>query len=378
LEESGNFQSGHEEDTLIYKLLNGDKVTMAMYKFLYLFIVLLVCGTVTYSHSALSLSNPIRLRYASPYSTTHPFSLADRDWINYIQSHSHGRIQIEAFWGGSLMSADESVMELRHDVADVGYIAPIYAHAGMEINKVQTGFYEGIRTIEQQVLLLHCLRKRFPVFDKELRGVIPIALQGGNLAHVLTRNIPIHRLEDLQGLRIRTPVELVPVFEKLGIDAVLFPMGDVYTALSKGIIDGVVTAPDGLSAMHFAEVARYYSLLTIYRGAYPARAVSARIFSKLPSDLQALLINSGTYWESRIAHYVKASGDKGIKYARSNGVIITDIDPAEQKRFDKLYSDSAHDSAEKLSRFGINGSDIYHVARSLVPEITSGKLKECR
>ena len=349
-----------------------------MYNYLYLFIVLLACGTATFSYSALSSSNPIRLRYATPYSSTHPFSLADRDWINYIQSRSNGRIQIEAFWGGSLISADESVMEIRHDVADVGYIAPIYAHAGMQINKVQTGFYEGIKTIEQQVLLLHCLRMRFPVFDKELQGVIPIAVQGGNLAHILTRNTPIHRLEDLRGLRIRTPVELVPVFEKLGIDAVFLPMGDVYTALSKGIIDGVVTAPDGLSAMHFAEVAKYYSLLIIYRGAYPARAVSARIFSKLPPDLQTLLLNSGTYWENRIAHYVRASGDKGIKYAQTNGVKITGIEPAEQKRFDQLYSDSANDSAEKLLRFGINGPEIYHVARSLVPEITSGNLKECR
>ena len=349
-----------------------------MCKFTGLFFGVLVCGTLIYSSNALSLSRPFQLRYASPYSSNHPFSLADRDWIIYIQNHSNGRIQIEAFWGGSLISADESVMELRHGVADVGYIAPIYAYAGMQANKTQTAFYEGIETIEQQVLLLQCLRKKFPIFDRELRGVIPLALQGGNLAHVLTRTTPIHRLEDLRGLRIRAPVELVSMLEKLGVDAVFLPMGDVYTALSKGIIDGVVTAADGLSAMHFAEVANNYSLLTIYRGAYPARAISSRVFTRLPSDLQALLLNSGSYWESRIAHYVRISGEKGIEYARSNGVNITDIDPAEQKRFDHIYSGLAKDSANSLLRFGINGPDIYRSARSLVAEITSGDLKYCR
>lgn len=343
-----------------------------------LFFGFLVYGTLIYSSNALSLTKPIQLRYASPYSSTHPFSAADRDWIKYIQKHSNGRVQIEAFWGGSLISADESVLEIRHNVADVGYIAPIYAHAGMHANKAQTAFYQGIHSIEQQVILMHCLRKRFPVFDRELSGVIPIALQGGNLAHILTRNTPIHRLEDLRGLRIRTPMELVPVLKKLGIDPVFLPMGDVYTALSKGIIDGVITSSDGLNALHFAEVAHHYSLLTIYRGAYPARAVSARIFFKLPSDIQKLLLDSGKYWEKQIAYYVKTSGDKGIKYARSYKVEITRIDPAEQKRFDQLYLESAEDSATSLLRFGINGPEIYHYARSLVPEIAAGKLRECR
>jgi len=37
------------------------------------------------------------LSYASPYSPSHPFSRADQVWIDWVQSHSGGRLRIEPF-----------------------------------------------------------------------------------------------------------------------------------------------------------------------------------------------------------------------------------------------------------------------------------------
>ena len=37
------------------------------------------------------------------------------------------------------------------------------------------------------------------------------------------------------------------------------PMGEVYSALAKGVIDGVVAPADTLRSLHFAEVAHYFT-----------------------------------------------------------------------------------------------------------------------
>jgi TRAP-type C4-dicarboxylate transport system substrate-binding protein len=322
-------------------------------------------------------TTPILLRYASPYSSTHPFSLADRDWIEYIHTKSNGQLLIEPYWAGSLISADESILELRHGVADVSYIAPIYTRAGMRANRAQTAFYDGIQSIDHQVMLLHCLREKFPVFDQELEGVVPLAAQGGNQVYVLTKKTPIIRLEDFAGLRIRAPTEYIPVLTRLGADAVFMPMGDVYTALSKGIIDGVLTAPDGLTAMHFAEIAEVYSLVRFSRGAYTARAISSKTFSLLKPDYQRLMLESGAYWEERLAHHIGRAGDAGIRYAHESGMTIVEVDPAEQARVDEVFDKEVRKAAEELNEIGIDGHRIYSTARDLSADIVNGQSLNC-
>jgi TRAP-type C4-dicarboxylate transport system substrate-binding protein len=345
--------------------------------FLRSLVVALVCILTSRQAFPEAAKTPIQLRYATPYSSTHPFSLADRDWIEYIHRQSDGELKIEAYWAGSLITADESVLELRHGVADISYIAPIYTRAGMRANRSQTAFYDGIYSIDHQVMLLHCLREIFPVLDRELDGVVPLAAQGGNQVYVLTKKTPIRRLEDIAGLRIRAPTELMPVLERLGADAVFMPMGDVYTALSKGIIDGVLTAPDGLSAMHFAEIADVYSLLRISRGAYSARAVSSTTFSSLETEYQQLLLESTGYWEQRLAYHIKRAGDAGMQYAQENGMTIVEVLPSEQARFDKVYEEVVLGIAKELDDMGIAGHEMYRKARELTPEITSGDMTVC-
>jgi hypothetical protein len=83
------------------------------------------------------------LRYATPYPPQHPFSRADQRWIEHVQATSRGKLRIDSFWSGMLTSSDQSVLELRHGVADVAAIQPIYERGGAHVLRTQTGFYAG-------------------------------------------------------------------------------------------------------------------------------------------------------------------------------------------------------------------------------------------
>ena len=103
-----------------------------------------------------------------------------------------------------------------------------------------------------------------------------LAIQGGTLPGVLSRTREVHTLDDLKGMRIRVPTELLNVMRDLGADPVTMPMGEVYSSLAKGVLDAVVAPADTLKSLHFGEVAKYYTELQVPRGAYPARAMSER------------------------------------------------------------------------------------------------------
>ena len=139
------------------------------------------------------------LIYASPYSPNHPFSRADQTWIDWVDQASGGSLRIRAIWSGALISSEQSLQEVRHGVADIAYIAAIYSRGGTHLLRVQTGFYVGAKTFEQQVALYRCLAADSPEFARELEGLKILAVQGGPMAGILTNNRPVRGLEDLKG-----------------------------------------------------------------------------------------------------------------------------------------------------------------------------------
>ena len=321
--------------------------------------------------------NVITLSYATPYPPGHPFSRADQQWMAWVEKASRGRLHIRLYWGGSLISSDQSIEEIRHDVADIGLITPIYTLGGAHAQRDQTGFYGGVRTIDQQVAIYKCLAATFPVLRDELKGLRVLAVQGGNLPAILTRTKTVGRLGDLRGLRIRAPSELLPVLRALGADPVNMPMGDVYPALAKGVIDGVVAPADTLQSLHFGEVAPHFAMLYVSRGAYPARAMNMDKWQSLPPDLRAILTRSEAVWEQALKQQLISAEKAGYAYGRSHGVSFTRIDPADQARFDAIYNREAEATAASLSKVGIQGLPIFREAQRLIHDTPADAVPRC-
>ncbi len=55
-----------------------------------------------------------------------------------------------------------------------------------------------------------------------------------------TRKKPVHKLEDLKGMKIRATGNVARIVEALGATPVAMPMPDTYDALSRGVVEGVV------------------------------------------------------------------------------------------------------------------------------------------
>ncbi|MGZ8311107.1 MAG: TRAP transporter substrate-binding protein DctP [Allosphingosinicella sp.] len=315
-------------------------------------------------------ADSILLTYASPYPAAHPFSQADQAWMDHVTRASDGRVRFVPFWSGVLLSSDMSMTEIRHGVADVGLITPIYARGGAHLLRAQSGFYGGVRSIEEQVRVYDCLAGRFPEFGRELEGLVVLAVQGGNFPGVVTRTRPIRHLSDFRGLRLRAQSDAVDVLRALGADPVNMPMADVYSAMAKGVIDGVVAPADTIRSLHFSEVGRFFTAIHFPRGAYPARAIAAGRFSRLPPDVQALLLQSRPFWEAELARNLLIAEQAGADFGREDGMTFSRLPAGEQARFDALYQSFSNDQARALQRFGIDGRPILAAAQAAIRERT--------
>jgi TRAP-type C4-dicarboxylate transport system substrate-binding protein len=322
----------------------------------------LCCSLLAFAASA---AGATVLTYATPYGPNQTFSRADKTWMAWVAEKSGGSLTIRPIWSGGLISSDQSLIELRHGVADIGLITPIYAHGGAHLLRVQTGFYAGAKTFEQQVEMYRCLAADSPEYARELRGLKVLAIQGGTLPGLLSRTREVHSLDDLRGMRIRVPTELLNVMRDLGADPVTMPMGEVYSSLAKGVLDAVVAPTDTLKSLHFGEVAKYYTELRVPRGAYPARAMGERRWNALNPQEQRLLEASIPIWEAAIAKETRAAVQSGEMEGRAQQVQFIPVSAPEQKRFDELYEEDAARGADMLSNLGIDGAAVFRDARQI-------------
>ncbi len=305
------------------------------------------------------------LTYASQYAPTHPFSRADIEWMKWVEQRSQGRLRIQPYWSGSVLSSEHSMTEIRHGVVDIGLITPIYARGGAHLIRTQAAFYAGLKTFDEQVALYRCMTRKDPEFAHELSGLVVLAVQGGNLPGILTRHRAVNTLDDLRGLRLRAPAELLDVLRAFGADPVDMPMGEVYSALAKGVLDGVIAPADTLRSLHFAEVPHHFNPLSVPRGAYAAGAIGLARWQTLTDQERAILEEGVGIWEQALARQLHDAQLAGEKAGREHGMTFITPSEADTRRFLTVYNQVAERSARHAERFGLDGLSLFEYARGV-------------
>ena len=115
---------------------------------------------------------------------------------------------------------------------------------------------------------------------------LPKAFDHG-FRNITTRNKPINTPEDLRGFKIRLPVAptLIALFKSLGAAPTALNLGEVYSALQTGIVDGQENPLQLIDEAKFYEVQKYVSMTGhVWTGINCAFNLLA--WKKLPGSIQ--------------------------------------------------------------------------------------------
>jgi len=101
---------------------------------------------------------------------------------------------------------------------------------------------------------------------------------------------PINSLEDMKGLKMRMPGLGGEVFSKMGVNPILLPAGEIYTALERGVIDATEWVGPALDIkMGFYKVAPYYYSGWHEPGSILEVTFNKYSFEKLSFEHQAII-----------------------------------------------------------------------------------------
>ena len=290
-----------------------------------------ITGLVAPFQSANAEVREQSFRLASVQVAEHPFSMGGKRFAELIEKKSGGKMKAKLFTGGTLGGDAQVISSLQGGTIDgtfvsTGLIAPM--DKNFEIYYLPMAF-KSMAAADRVVdgPFGKKMLDRLPA-----QGLIGLTYWEHGFRDVSNNKRPITKLEDFEGLKLRTiqiPL-FVDIYKALGTNPV--PMGwtELYTALEQKALDGQETGLPSFNAARLYEVQKYLSLTNIV---YDPLLVlfSKKKWDTLNADEQKILVDSA----KEATGYQRKLNRETINQLVTKpggGMLVNDISPAERAR----------------------------------------------
>ena len=135
----------------------------------------------------------------------------------------------------------------------------------------------------------------------------------------------VKSLDDLKGLKTRTFDDLTTrVASAVGSTPSPLPFNEVYSALSTGVIDSVMTSTTSAVDSKFWEVLDYYLPISVMAGTN-ALTINLDKFNSLDKETQDQMIQAGKEIEDQLWSSVEQLGKEMEKKVNENGITTSEV-----------------------------------------------------
>lgn len=278
-------------------------------------------------------------------------------WKQKIEADSKGRLTLRIFPSGTLLGQQQEWEGLSKGVADV-VMGIRLETAGREFSFRFTIFTMGVTDTRIGGQLMYDLYNEFPEYRAEWKDIKILYLGAAGPTQIHSKK-PVHKLEDLKGMQIRTaPGAGIDAVKLLGATPVTMPMSEVFMAIQKGTVEGLVGPYDVLKGFRLTDVTRYTTNahLWILLGHYVG--MNLNTYNKLPADLQKV-INDSIEWAKEDYWKMWDSIDKdSIEYAKEKKHEFIDLAQSERERWQTAVKPLQDKIAAELDAKGYPGTRV--------------------
>ncbi len=255
-------------------------------------------------------------------------------WAKMIEERTNGKVKITIYPAETLGKAKDAYEMVTNGIADIAWGFVGFFPGRFPMTEVIDLPMLGIPSAEVGSKVLWDLYANTPYLKGEFPGVKVLALHCNAVNPIGTSKKAVRTLEDLKGLKVRTPAGPPTEFMKqAGALPVLIPAPDIFENMQKGTIDGYSIDWQGIKGFRLPEVSNYITDVNLFIAPFWI-IMNEQKWNSLPADVQKAIEEVSGQFAAQ--HFGKVF-DESEKQARArvkelNKEIIP-LTPEEQQRW---------------------------------------------
>ena len=203
-------------------------------------------------------------------------------FVDEVNTKFAGEVEINWRGGPEVMPPFKQAEGVRNGSVDMTYTSPSYYQGLVPTSGTMNLSYKTYAEIaatnyHERMTELHAEK------DLIFLGEIPAT----QLNFVIYMGEEVSSLEDLKGKRIRVFPTLLPIVKALGAEPIVMGMGDIFTAMERGTIDGYMQGPLA-QAKQFEGLVKTVIFPGVYRAGFPV-LINKDTWGMMSTDLQQRL-----------------------------------------------------------------------------------------
>ncbi|SBV97230.1 Tripartite ATP-independent periplasmic transporter solute receptor, DctP family [uncultured delta proteobacterium] len=284
----------------------------------------------------------VTLKLGHTGAPNHHYNLTCEQFVEAVKKKSNGEIEIKIFPSDQLGNQRQLVEGAQLGTVDMVLTSDSQISSFVDVfGALNLPFL--FRDINHVAKAMDGDVGAFFAKEAEKKGLVIIGYWENGFRHVSNSKRPINKLEDLKGLKLRTPNSQVTLesFKALGALPTPMSFGEIYSALQLGTVDGQENPIAHILTQKWYEVQKYFSLTGHQHNVEPL-CMSKVIFDGLKPEYRTILLETGK------------------EYAAVSRKMVTDD---EAKQLEELKTKIAVNSVEDMKPFLDACKPVYDDAR---------------
>ncbi|MBI5443047.1 MAG: TRAP transporter substrate-binding protein [Deltaproteobacteria bacterium] len=311
----------------------------------------------------------ITLKYANfAPAATFPGVQMER-WAKEVEKRTNGKVKVQTFPGGTLLSARNMFEGVISGLADIGNFAMSYQPGRFPLSEV-IDLPLGFSSSEAASLALLDLVDKYD--PKEFKDVKVLTVFAAAPFHIITKT-PVKSIKDLKGMELRVAGTTAEVLEKLGGIPVAMPQTDTPEALQRGVVKGMITALEVLKDFNYAAYCPHVTMGSLGTVTF-AVVMNKEKWSALPDDVKKILDGLRREQAQWTGKYEDDHCDEAVAWAKQKYKLqIHELPAAEKAEISKLLNPMMGAYVKKVNALGLPGDQILKDAYSLKAKYDKGQ-----
>lgn len=260
-------------------------------------------------------------------------------WAERVEQMTDGRVEIHLLPNGSVVKHTETLDAMRMGVLD-GHVTATGFFSGKDPAFGLIGNTVGAWSSTDQLLTYmnygggnELMEALYAPYNVQFIGASSTGVES------FVSKVPVNGVDDLKGLKLRAPEGLVQqVFAAAGASPVNLPGSEVFTGLSKGVIDAAdytVFSTNQQAGMN--DIAPHPVQPGFHSLPLIDISMSKKKWDKLPADIQKIIKVSVRDFAQDITTQLAIADQKAVKAAHDNpDITIHDWSQEERKKFREI------------------------------------------